>query len=156
MDALHSMLLQIMVWFCSKKVKRRYLGEAGAMAVLVGAPGVNVNATDASGNTPLHLAVANGTSECFWRVWTLHKPHCTSCLCLNYKIHLFSFQPKNHRELRGGEDAHVSANCQPCSEELVRKNSRAIGKVIVDEIACFWYNLSLGYGKKMRNPNKKR
>ena len=35
------------------------------MAVLVGALGVNVNATDASGNTPLHLAVANGISECF-------------------------------------------------------------------------------------------
>merc|ERR1719204_358055 len=33
------------------------------MAVLVGVPGVNVNATDASGNTALHLAVANGNCE---------------------------------------------------------------------------------------------
>ena len=61
MDALHSMLLQIMVSFCSKKRQSTWIsGEAGVMAVLVGVPGVNVNATDAFGNTPLHLAIAKG------------------------------------------------------------------------------------------------
>ena len=36
------------------------------MAVLVEVPGVNVNATDVCGNTPLHLAIAKGTSEFYF------------------------------------------------------------------------------------------
>ena len=70
MDALHSMLLQIMVSCSSKKGQRTWIsGEAGVMAVLVGVPGVNVNATDASGNTPLHLAIVKGISEFTGSIW---------------------------------------------------------------------------------------
>ena len=36
------------------------------MAVLVVVPGVNVNAKDASGNTPLHLAISKGISEFYF------------------------------------------------------------------------------------------
>ena len=58
---LQNMVAFIALSFCLRQLY--HLGKPEVMAVLVEVPGVNINATDRGGNTPLHIAVSRGISK---------------------------------------------------------------------------------------------
>ena len=62
---LHKMVSLILTLFFSSILRQfeYFLGKADVMAVLVEVAGVNINATDVGGNTPLHDAVSRGISN---------------------------------------------------------------------------------------------